>query len=456
MEGCEDCCKRHPPPTNMPHPYSQMSFTPLYHHRPCLLWAVLMLLLATASAQCPNEIECGCETNDNQEIIINCRREGLTEVPTFDDTTSVFAELTLFSNSITSVPANAFKTTNGQALNIRKLDLENNQITSIDNNAFAGLEDNLKELILHTNGMATFPTQAVQSLTKLEYLSIEEFSMASLPSNALSSFSKLQVLYIESCELTSLSSGDLTTQQNTLRELHLPHNKLAAIPKQAASSLSSLTKLDVSRNLISALPNNAFQGIDSLQELVLSQNGLNSIMPDAFQGLERTLVKLSLSYTNFHDSTLQALSSLNNLEILDLNNNKQISTPSFDGLPSLRQLNLHGCGIDTLSSNMFRELGGSLEELDLVSNSLSTINDGAFEPLTLLKILHLDGNPLSNTLSSGNKFGGLEGSLEYLGLDGTQLTTNSIDSIHYLAKLKVNIKNTEYMYSLTSIQCTLL
>ena len=80
---------------------------------------------------------------------------------------------------------------------IRRLDLGNNKITDIGEEAFAGLEDHLKELVMHVQSLEEFPVEALGQLLNLEKLYLEGFDLEVLPDGALSAFVHLQVLAME-------------------------------------------------------------------------------------------------------------------------------------------------------------------------------------------------------------------------------------------------------------------
>ena len=226
----------------------------------------------------------------------------------------------------------------------------------------------------------------------------------------------------------------------TLERLDLSRNRFEDIPSDAIASLTVLTELDLSENHIKSLPSKVFQDINALEELSLSQNDLQVIASDAFEGLSETLQMLILSHTNFHQNQLSSLSTLRNLQTLDLGANRDhisaIPDGSFIGLNSLKTLNLHECRIKHLKPNSFLGLGTSLEHLDLVSNGIETIDVGAFHGLQQLQTLHLDDQDLSGSLST-RSFEGLENSLEYLTLQITNITTSNLNSITNLSRLRI-------------------
>ena len=184
------------------------------------LYLMFLLLLPHSLAQCPTK-ECSCDT-EGQDLILYCRSERLSIVPEFADTSYVFYEVTLSDNEITSLQDNAFKTTSGAGLVTEILDMSENPITYISDQAFAGLETSLKVLKLHVSGMTSFPTVAIQRLTGLKELHLKGFVITTLPTGALAGLSQLQVLSMDSCGLSELSETDFTSQV-TIYNIHRLH-----------------------------------------------------------------------------------------------------------------------------------------------------------------------------------------------------------------------------------------
>ena len=120
------------------------------------LFVTSLVLVGPVWTQCPSS-ECECHSSGD----LLCRAKQLSSVPTWQNTDDQFGLVTLAQNNIASLQANAFRTPNGDALSMRELDLTNNRITSINDNTFAGLEDQLEVLKLDVDGMTSFPAAII-------------------------------------------------------------------------------------------------------------------------------------------------------------------------------------------------------------------------------------------------------------------------------------------------------
>ena len=408
-------------------------------HKLLFLFVLLLYVINSVTGQCPNQKECECQQSPSGSAILYCARSNLNSVPPFQSTTLQFDEVTLAGNTITVIPANAFKAPapNGPGLNTKMLDLSDNQITSIDPMAFAGLESTLEVLKLHVNSMASFPTAAIQRLTNLKQIELKGFNFAQLPPGALSALTNLEILSFDSCRLTALSSGDFTSQVNTLKEVYLIGNRFTSVPSAALSTLNKMTKLDLSQNAIQVIQSDAFSNMNQLQELILSQNGVNTINTNAFRGIQDTLKILALSNNaGIVEADLTPVSTLNNLEQLDLSYNSMRSIPNqfFQQMSRLVTFNANNNQISSITSTSFQGLGSSFQTLNLHDNNINIIGPDTFANLNGLKNLNMDNQLLSGTYSP-NTFSGLENTLESLSLSTTGFTQLHWSSVGRLAKL---------------------
>lgn len=136
--------------------------------------------------------------------------------------------------------------------NIATLDLQNNQLGIIEENAFVKY-DQLYSINLENNSITEVKDNAFQLLRRLKYL-------------------------------------------------NLSRNKLKIVPSGAFKDLSSLLLLNLRGNMISNIDDNAFVKLHSLAELNLDGNYIGNIAPDAFKGLN------FLQVMNLQNNALKTLS----------------------------------------------------------------------------------------------------------------------------------------------------
>jgi Leucine-rich repeat (LRR) protein len=196
--------------------------------------------------------------------------------------------------------------------------------------------------------------------------------------------------------------------------------------------LSSLKKLTINRfeqlRRIVSLP-------ATLEYINLGHNRINVIEPDAFRRLNK-LWKIDLENNCLiAEETFPAFAHLINLERLYL---RSIKIDSLDGLqciylPRLRTINLHLGKVTKLSKQTFATLPG-LVDLRLVFDSITEIEQSAFDGLINLRVLSLDGSTLQtfyfNVFESGaDKLGSPVNLLE--------LYLNVIESVQWSPETKM-------------------
>ena len=392
----------------------------------------------------PPDTECQCEVNDQNQRIINCRREQLQKVPEFTNTSEPVYELTLYGCMITELPANAFS-----VLNVERIDLGENPITTIHQDAFNGIGDTLTDLILHVDRFSPpdFPSTALAKLPLLKTLHVSKFDMPTLPTDALTSLSSLVELSITESKLEEISSNDFSSQQNSLEILHLESNAIHQFPTEALGVLSALKKLDFTLNEITGdIPTNAFINNAQLQEIDLSNNQIYPIREGAFIGITNTLKTLHMRSNKLTRFDLDKIGTLGVLEDLDLSYNGDLTAigdGAFSNMHQLKKLNLHGCYIGNLAEGSFRGIKDSLLILQLAENRITSIGPGTFSGFTKLQDLYLDHQSLENVLGT-NTFSGLESVLRELSLEGTGFSTKNWPAVKSLASLtKLKLKNNQ-------------
>ncbi len=209
--------------------------------------AVLLLVLApTVAAESSNETLCLNEYNPNTREFsrIHCN---LTEVP--HDIPSDAKRVNLNNNTISSLDGGDFSLLS----ECIQLDLQWNNITCIDKEAFVGL-DSLQQLILSNNKLAIIGSQVFSSLSQCI-------------------------------------------------SLHLDHNVISLIELEAFSGLSKLRQLRLHGNNISDFQPGTFDHLQSLDDINLHNNTLASLSPDLFINITRPL-QLSLGLNQWNCSSL--------------------------------------------------------------------------------------------------------------------------------------------------------
>ncbi|XP_042298527.1 reticulon-4 receptor-like 1 [Sceloporus undulatus] len=178
----------------------------------------------------------------------------------------------------------------------------------------------------------------------------------------------------------------------------------------------ALVTLWVYSNNLTFVDPDAFRGFDHLEELDLGDNrNLRELAPETFRGLAR-LHALHLYKCGLSSLPGGLFQGLHNLQYLYLQDNHLDYLPEdlFLDLANLSHLFLHGNRLWSLQQNAFRGLV-NLDRLLLHQNRLRSIHRRAFHDLRRLTLLFLFNNSLAEL--PGEALAPL-GALEYLRLNG--------------------------------------
>ncbi|KAH9488012.1 hypothetical protein Btru_066815 [Bulinus truncatus] len=351
---------------------------------------------------------CSCESRDGA-LIVNCMSLYLTTLPKFLSFDGRIKELSLRMNSIRHLPAKGFR-----GLHIEKLDLLDNSITTVHDDAFVGLENSLKALSLQLYAFEGLPTSALSRLTRLRSLHIVGCKQQELHSEQFKNLESLESLQLIGCRISRLMPGVFGPLPK-LRSLVLSGNGLRVEDVHEVNVLNHLTHLDLSSNDIRWLDNRIFARLSKLRSLNLANNEMSNIAAEAFSNLDFTLEELSLHSNQLNEEALKSLRYMKTMRTLDLhsNNISMLSEQDFSATRHLTSLNLAYNGIMSLERKSLLGLGASLVNLDLQGNPLETIEAGAFLDFQKLESLNVSRTMIGGSLR-GDTFQGIEKTLRRL------------------------------------------
>jgi len=395
-------------------------------------------------ADCIGVAECTCETNPVGEELILCRNRNLNTIPHFTDPSNkLYGELNLEGNVITAIPDSAFK-----GIRIKRLLMHENNIISISDRAFVGLETVLEELYLTFDHATEIPSVAFTNLTNLKVLNFENYMKTHLPPNALSALSSLEKLTLTRGGLTSLVQSDLV-QLRKLVYLNIGYNQFTDMPSCLRTQIGNLSTLRLDSNGIRNISRGALQGQVNLVSIDLSQNSFQfGIDRGSFIGLERSLQSFKCHTCFLTDDHLPAFISLGYLKELHLPDN---SIQSFDrlltGMTYLQVLDIHKNKVTTLTSSMFTGVSSSLQVLDFSENPLSFSVSASFGSLKQLRELQL--NDIAGLKLDAQSFAEQRTTLKMLSLSGVSFSSTSqwssaigsLSALQTLVLSKANIQS---------------
>ncbi|KAF6211370.1 hypothetical protein GE061_011882 [Apolygus lucorum] len=324
---------------------------------------------------------------------------------------------------------------------LEELDVSQNEIAVIPDNAFTSLRSLLK-IMLQENAISSMADRAFVGLVALQYLNASSNQLVALPPELFQSTRDLREIYLNNNSISVLAPGllegldqllviDLSFNQLTsswvnrdtfsglvrLVVLNLGHNQLTRIDSHVFQDLYSLQILNLEHNQIESVADNAFVTLSNLHALTLSHNKIATIDPLHLAGLyvlnqlflDHNLIrsidrKAFENCSNLHDLGLSGnfltgvpdgITELRFLKTLDLGENRitNIVNASFQGLDQLYGLRLIENSIVNVSKDAFSTLP-SLQVLNLAYNKIKHVDKGAFGTSPTLHAIRLDGNQL--------------------------------------------------------------
>ncbi|EGD82045.1 hypothetical protein PTSG_11912 [Salpingoeca rosetta] len=288
------------------------------HHVVRRLFAVVFVLTVLAAGSVPVRGQGACTVQgksalctcyeDGQDFVVDCRSHGLAAVPAHIPINTTI--LSLSNNKITSLPGRAMQ----NLTNLHTLYLDDNGLETVDAGAFAGLH-NLAILSIVDNALSKLPFLA--ELLPLRTLDLEHNRLTFVDMGQFTDMFTLATLNLGHNRITGLD--DMAFDHANLRALDLSHNDLSFIAPLAFSDAPHLSELDLSSNRISVLAPSVLDALHNLTHLDLSDNDLTELPPTLFDTQTR-LASLRLADNRLASFSIDVIGN-NPLSILRLNNN---------------------------------------------------------------------------------------------------------------------------------------
>uniref|UniRef100_A0A8C1L845 Toll-like receptor 3 n=1 Tax=Cyprinus carpio TaxID=7962 RepID=A0A8C1L845_CYPCA len=271
-------------------------------------------------------------------------------------------------------------------------------------------------------------------------------SLTAIEKDLCLSVSHLQILNVQHNEVYLISEKDLKNCFHLTR-LDLSDNRLK-LNGEPFSVLKSLTWLDVSRNKLKSAKLGTQSQLPNLITLVLSGNEISVLQKNDFSFLSnssafRVLILSSLSLKKVENGCFQAIARLSDLVLDYCKISLQFTTSLWEELAgtALRKLSLKNTQQVTLSNTTFQGLEKTnITVLDLSSNTMSKIAEGAFQWFPRLEMLSLAHNTLRHLTK--DTFRGL-GNLRQLNLQKALIKSHTSSlpiiedfSFHHLVQLE--------------------
>lgn len=262
-------------------------------------------------------------------------------------------------------------------------------------NQFENLE-HLEQLILINNNFWSLPQGILCNFNHLKQLSLSSNHILDVANVGLKT-DLCKEINVDEIDMSSnfiASIGPETFGQiSKVKKIQMANNLLSVLSGDSFQKLPELRDIDLANNQLSELPPRIFQSNALLENLSLQNNSLRIISQDIFKGLDH-LRYLNLSHNSLTSSA--ALSSLTQIEILDISHNRltELDVKLFSKFSALRELFLGNNLIHTIQMDSSK-LGINLQVVDLSYNKLSYLGK-IFEEASKLKVLKVDNNMIQD------------------------------------------------------------
>lgn len=328
-----------------------------------------------------------------------------------------------------------------QATGLFRLEITNNPIFDISDDAFRGLERSLWELLLKSDGLIDVPTKALRTLHNLQLLDLSgndiafierdsfrglqnslrhlimsDNSISIIPIDAFHGLPNLINLDLSSNNLYEITPDLFREQMNSLVKLNFADNMLKEIPYVPLAMLKLLRHLDISSNRITGFQivseNQPLNVKLALDQLHLEHNEISNIMPGSFQYF------LTVNET-----------------FLDFNPIHLISDNAFKSAV-IRELYIRHCKLDFIEPAAFSGLESSLQVLDISGNNITVLPELLFSAFDLLGEVNVKDNKIMSFFPQTSSFSASSTDIYKLDVTGERNVATDFQNIKRLGKLR--------------------
>ncbi|XP_065156007.1 chaoptin-like [Atheta coriaria] len=295
-----------------------------------------------------------------------------------------------FSNNIVGNKIGTI-TSLSKLVSVTSLDLSNNNLTSISNELFTA-NINIQYLNLSNSQIKHIVPNAFIYLSKLEVLDLSMNMLLNVHQNNLLNLKDISYIFhnLSALHTLILFGNNISNFDNalgylpSLEELDLSHQNLNSISNELFPEISALRKLNMSNNIISKITPNAFKNLKELMILDLSNNKLNVLNPISLQDSQNP------NTPKYIFDNLQKLHTI----ILFVNNISNFDN-ALGYLPSLHKLDLTYQNLSSISNKMFPEIS-AIKYLNISNNKINQIYPNTFVNMQNLEHLDLSHNQIKN------------------------------------------------------------
>ena len=333
----------------------------------------------------PCVVPCRCS-----KTAIDCRHVGDTAVPSFKTLQQNMPQssLDLTGNFIRAIHTGAF-----HGLNLTSLDLSDNPLTSIDDDAFIG-QHFIRQLVIRNTKLTVLPA-SLGMLWHLYNLDISHNAITNIDPHITQGIGlSLTQLRVSHNNLTKWP--DALHHLQFLKYLFMENNPISTIPFHAFDGFKhTLTTLYIGNTGLKRVPD-AVRVLTSLQTITLYNNSIgdDGFPPNIFDNSKQSLRDIFMTNTSVTHIP-DAIKNLTNLQglYIGLNRLDFIASEDVRMLQNLSFLSMYGCNLRRMPAAV--KLLPKLWVLGLGDNAITTVEYMDLQGLSKLTDLYLYGNGLT-------------------------------------------------------------
>lgn len=351
------------------------------------VFAVILFVLCSLSynscddSLCPDSCTCSWA-----EGVVSC--SNVLQIPSFSNRTLI-TDLSLSPNKLSEIKKGDFSS----FTNLRYLDLSNGSISTIAENAFDEIKENIRRININRNRLKVIQGNVFKDMPKLEDLELNGNILRFLNGSIFVNLPKLNTVKFEFNILVEVGD-DVFKNVSSLETVYFLKNQLTEIPYKALQNVPSLQNLNLGFNKISNFGSSNFQW-KRLTRIALDSNLITDLTK--FPYIAPNLETLNIGFNKFASLKATAWTNLSFLKTLNLNGNKMtsLSEGEFTGLDNIQKLLLRNMPLlESIGQRAFADLK-QLRYVELTRCSkLKYIHEDAFESANLTS-LYLDYNNLT-------------------------------------------------------------
>lgn len=368
----------------------------------------------------------------------------------------VLSYVDFYQNNVTTLDPMVFRNNNLQFINV-----ENNNITGeIASDTFRGLS-NITELNITNQQITAIKNNAFSDMKNLKHLNLSCNVIKIIENSSFVNTSSLIVLDLSRNQIESLNFMKSFT--SNLTEAYLNNNNISSLPERLFENHSNLKRLDISKNFIvridpNALPLNSLQFFDMnynnlsgtvvakvfspaklLRYLDLSNFHLKKINESALIDLPLA-ARVNISYNDIeyiHPSNFKGVENMYSLDISHNNLTNLAIDAKLNKLKAIYLMNNNFIGIPNIFSN-----DSELDYINLSHNKISHVIDPVFKNISRVRVLNLSYNCISHF---NNEYTNALTNLAELSLGSNQIK-DMINMSYFNHLQSVNISDNQIAY----------